>query len=129
MEPKAKLKTVIITLFLTILVQYSCSAHSRKLASTSPSPAPVSEEPLFIRRKEKKRRGSMPASCHGMCNQCIPCLPVEVSIRTMESDENQYYPQVSGSEGLWSVGLSVGAPVIAPAGISGGLLAGPSVPG
>ncbi|KAK2664885.1 hypothetical protein Ddye_003459 [Dipteronia dyeriana] len=95
MEPKSNLKTVVITLFiLTLLIQFSCSARSRKKAS-SPSPAPViiiSEEPLFIGRNEKRRRGSMPANCHGVCNQCIPCMPVEVSVRTMESEEDLYYP-------------------------------------
>jgi len=42
----------------------------------------VKEEMIMKRERE------------GQFNQCNPCLPVEVSIRAMELEEEEYYPQV-----------------------------------
>ena len=45
-------------------------------------------------RKEKPIKGSYPATCHLKCNECRPCVPIQVSVRTMTVEENQYYPMV-----------------------------------
>ncbi|GKV26481.1 hypothetical protein SLEP1_g35771 [Rubroshorea leprosula] len=39
-------------------------------------------------------KGSLPVACHAKCNQCKPCIPIEVSIQAMEVQENEYYPLV-----------------------------------
>ncbi|XVE49324.1 hypothetical protein DITRI_Ditri01bG0073600 [Diplodiscus trichospermus] len=68
----------------------SITVHSRKLAgSRSPSP-----ESLVVLGRRMRRPGSLPAACHSKCNQCKPCIPVEVSIRAADLQENEYYPQV-----------------------------------
>ncbi|WRX15594.1 hypothetical protein QQP08_008081 [Theobroma cacao] len=88
MEQRTKATNISITLLLTILIS-SSSVHSRKLAG-SPSPSPINLE-LIARMR---RPGSLPLACHSKCNQCKPCMPVEVSIRAAEFQEHEYYPQV-----------------------------------
>ncbi|KAL2986931.1 hypothetical protein AAZX31_11G001600 [Glycine max] len=46
----------------------------------------------FSERKANPRLGSFPATCQPKCNQCKPCVPVEVTIKTMAEEENEYYP-------------------------------------
>jgi len=43
-------------------------------------------------RKGNPRLGSFPATCQTKCNHCKPCVPVEVTIKTMAEEENKYYP-------------------------------------
>ncbi|KAH1223079.1 EPIDERMAL PATTERNING FACTOR-like protein 4 [Glycine max] len=47
---------------------------------------------LRTERKANPRLGSFPATCQPKCNQCKPCVPVEVTIKTMAEEENEYYP-------------------------------------
>ncbi|RDX99026.1 EPIDERMAL PATTERNING FACTOR-like protein 8, partial [Mucuna pruriens] len=98
MEQTAKPKAFIV--ILIIILNYTCLlVHSRNLA-TSPSPEPASIGPATYARtlkphegrKANPRLGSFPATCQTKCNQCKPCVPVEVTIRTMAEEENQYYP-------------------------------------
>ncbi|KAK7308110.1 hypothetical protein VNO77_41706 [Canavalia gladiata] len=98
MEQTPKPKPLFVPLLFLILT-HTCLVHSRNLP-TSPSPAPASIDlTTYTRslnthegRKAKPSLGSFPATCHSKCNQCRPCVPVEVSIRTMEEEQNQYYP-------------------------------------
>ncbi|XP_057443934.1 EPIDERMAL PATTERNING FACTOR-like protein 5 [Lotus japonicus] len=105
-KPKAAL-IVFLFLLLLILNNHTCQVHSRNLAiANSPSHAPgpatatatYKNKRSFDGRIRKAnpipRQGSFPATiCHSKCNQCRPCVPVEVSIRTtMVVEENQYYP-------------------------------------
>ncbi|PRQ22756.1 hypothetical protein RchiOBHm_Chr6g0253751 [Rosa chinensis] len=96
MHREANSRTLILVLFLALLI-CSGSVHSCDFSSSpSPSPAlgmPTPHEPskgIF----KKKRRGSFPATCYSKCNQCEPCMPVQVSVRAMELEENEYYPLV-----------------------------------
>ncbi|KAL6270623.1 hypothetical protein ACE6H2_027534 [Prunus campanulata] len=97
MQQEANPRTLMFALLLTMLIS-SCLVHSSNLAN-SPSPSlavvgmPMPNEPP--RRIVKKgRRGSFPATCHLKCNQCEPCMPVQVSVRAMALEENECYPQV-----------------------------------
>ncbi|OAY45413.1 EPIDERMAL PATTERNING FACTOR-like protein 4 [Manihot esculenta] len=94
--------TIFIVILLFIILIHSSTVHSRALAP-SPSPAPVGGEPeaggLNLSNGRggsgKTMRGSFPAECHFKCNQCKPCMPVQVSVPAMEFKENdEYYPQV-----------------------------------
>ncbi|KAE9616251.1 hypothetical protein Lal_00017605 [Lupinus albus] len=88
-----KVKALIVPVLIIIFIN-TCilEVHSLILASP-PSPAPA-PSPAYEGRKAKAIRvGSLPVTCHSKCNECRPCVPVEVSIRTMElEEENQYYP-------------------------------------
>ncbi|GLT98134.1 hypothetical protein SLE2022_156530 [Rubroshorea leprosula] len=75
---------LVFLILLTIFI-YSESVDSRNLA-ISPSP----ESGVFIPRM----KGSLPVACHAKCNQCKPCIPIEVSIQAIEVQENEYYPLV-----------------------------------
>ncbi|KAL6209911.1 hypothetical protein ACLB2K_020850 [Fragaria x ananassa] len=70
----------------------SVSIHSCGFAS-SPSPSPALGMPRPPEPSKgifrKKRRGSFPAICNSKCNQCEPCMPVQVSVRAMELEENE----------------------------------------
>ncbi|KAG4159963.1 hypothetical protein ERO13_D02G204400v2 [Gossypium hirsutum] len=61
-----------------------------KLVAGSSSPSPENLGLIAGTR----RPGSLPASCDSKCKQCEPCMPVEVSVRAAELEENEYYPQV-----------------------------------
>ncbi|KAL4362495.1 hypothetical protein GQ457_04G003010 [Hibiscus cannabinus] len=82
---------------LLVVLSFSVSVHSRELAG-SPSPSPVGTSHGLLESLGQiagiRRPGSFPASCHSKCKQCEPCMPVEVSIRAAELEENEYYPQV-----------------------------------
>ncbi|TKY71242.1 EPIDERMAL PATTERNING FACTOR protein 8 [Spatholobus suberectus] len=100
MEQIAKPKALIVPLILIVIIlNYTCLVHSRNL-ETSPSPAPASIGPATYTRslnphegrKANPRLGSFPATCQTKCNRCKPCVPVEVTIRTMAEEKNQYYP-------------------------------------
>nr|KYP47779.1 hypothetical protein KK1_030543 [Cajanus cajan] len=95
MEQTSKPKALILPLIIIFILNHTCLVHSRNMA-TSPSPAPESIAPASLspqeERKGNPRLGSFPATCQTKCNQCKPCVPVEVTIRTMEEEENQYYP-------------------------------------
>ncbi|KAL2349545.1 hypothetical protein Fmac_003545 [Flemingia macrophylla] len=98
MEQTSKPKALIVPIII-IIINNTCLVHSRNMA-TSPSPAPESITPaIYTRslspregRKGNPRLGSVPATCQTKCNQCEPCVPVEVTIKTMAEEENQYYP-------------------------------------
>ncbi|KAK8529829.1 hypothetical protein V6N13_102725 [Hibiscus sabdariffa] len=89
MERTKKIVDVVTFTLLLAVLSFSVSVHSRELAG-SPSPSPESLGLIAAIR----RPGSFPASCHSKCKQCEPCMPVEVSIRAAELEENEYYPQV-----------------------------------
>ncbi|MBA0682933.1 hypothetical protein Goari_024618 [Gossypium aridum] len=89
MEHRKKITTIFITTLLLTVLGFSILVHSRELAgSSSPSP-----ENLGL-VAGTRRPGSLPASCDSKCKQCEPCMPVEVSVRAAELEENEYYPQV-----------------------------------
>ncbi|KAH1164518.1 hypothetical protein AAZX31_01G227800 [Glycine max] len=98
MEQTAK-PNAFIVIIIIILIHIICQVHSRNMA-TSPSPAPASIAPeTYARslkpheeRKANPRLGSFPATCQTKCNQCKPCVPVEVTIKTVAEEENEYYP-------------------------------------
>ncbi|KAB1208372.1 EPIDERMAL PATTERNING FACTOR-like protein 4 [Morella rubra] len=100
MDQKALLKTLAFALLLATFI-HPCLVHPRNL-ETAPSPAPESgvqighhdPKPSKGRNDGKTMRGSFPAKCHSKCNQCRPCMPVEVSVRAMALENNEYYPQV-----------------------------------
>ncbi|XP_057422415.1 EPIDERMAL PATTERNING FACTOR-like protein 1 [Lotus japonicus] len=92
------------TLFLIILLN-----HLPYLVSTSnqPKPAISPRELLF---EEKNRLGSMPPSCHNKCNECHPCMAVQVptlpthnsvnpppDLSKTASMENWPYPSLQGT--------------------------------
>ncbi|CAJ1924660.1 unnamed protein product [Sphenostylis stenocarpa] len=99
MDPTAKPRALIHVLLILILLDHACLIHSRNLAN-SPAPAPASIGPSTYEkslnphegRKTNPQLGSFPATCQTKCNQCKPCVPVEVTIKTMAEEENQYYP-------------------------------------
>ncbi|BAU00841.1 EPIDERMAL PATTERNING FACTOR-like protein [Vigna angularis] len=96
MELPAKPRAFIAFHILLILLNHACLLHSRNLP-TSPSPAPAGIAPArslnpHEGRKANPRLGSFPATCQTKCNQCKPCVPVEVTIKTTAEEENQYYP-------------------------------------
>ncbi|KAI4295766.1 hypothetical protein L6164_035776 [Bauhinia variegata] len=100
MERKPRPKKLLVSLLLSIL-SLTWLVHSRNLASSpSPASASVGVAPKsnslnpFRGKRQKAMRGSFPATCHSKCNQCRPCVPVEVSIRTIEVEEYHYYPMV-----------------------------------
>lgn len=116
MEHRKKITTIFISTLLLTVLGFSISVHSRELAG-SPSPSPVSTSLVhcyislvemlfewllwFYTVQENlgliagiRRPGSLPASCDSKCKQCKPCMPVEVSVRAAELEENEYYPQV-----------------------------------
>ncbi|ESW29206.1 hypothetical protein PHAVU_002G051900 [Phaseolus vulgaris] len=92
-------KPTALTVIILILLNHASQLHSRNL-STSPSPAPESVAPATYKRslnphegrKGNPRLGSFPATCQTKCNHCKPCVPVEVTIKTMAEEENKYYP-------------------------------------
>jgi len=81
MEVAAKPTPLIAIHIILILLNHVYLVHSRNL-SPSPSPAPF----------RNPRLGSFPAACQTKCKQCKPCVPVEVTIKTMAEEENEYYP-------------------------------------
>ncbi|OMO63380.1 hypothetical protein COLO4_32519 [Corchorus olitorius] len=92
MEQRLKSTNFIISLLLTILISSSSLVHSRKLVGSPPPPSLESRELVNGRMRKP---GSFPAACHWKCNKCKPCIPVQVSIRTVDYlQENEYYPQV-----------------------------------
>ncbi|EEF34910.1 conserved hypothetical protein [Ricinus communis] len=98
MVKRTSMATILLTVLLFITLTHSSLVHSRELAHSdhSPSPAPMVGGEIAKRRGDgRAKKGSFPARCHSKCNQCNPCLPVEVSIRSMELKEKEYYyPQV-----------------------------------
>ncbi|KAJ7946160.1 EPIDERMAL PATTERNING FACTOR-like protein 8 [Quillaja saponaria] len=101
MEQAPNLKTLIFSLFLILILTCSVVHSSNPASSPSPAPAPANNAALTNRlnpyrgRKENPMRRSFPATCHSKCNECQPCMPVEVSIPTMELEEYEnYYPMV-----------------------------------
>ncbi|XP_050212254.1 EPIDERMAL PATTERNING FACTOR-like protein 5 [Mercurialis annua] len=93
MEKRKSNVTLIISLCF-IIISHCLLVHSRELAqySHSPSPAPAM---VIGKGRNGRAKGSYPAKCHLKCNQCKPCMPIEVSIRSMELQEKDYYyPQV-----------------------------------
>ncbi|KAL9461023.1 hypothetical protein AB3S75_004091 [Citrus x aurantiifolia] len=61
-------------LLLLLLLLFPCSpVSSIYLPPSSPRPGPRGL--LF---EDKTRLGSMPPSCHNKCNQCHPCMAVQV---------------------------------------------------
>ncbi|XP_039019935.1 EPIDERMAL PATTERNING FACTOR-like protein 5 [Hibiscus syriacus] len=91
MEHINKITTIIIITILLTVLRFSIPVHSRELAG-SPSPSPSPGSPGMI--DGIRRPGSFPASCHAKCKQCEPCMLIGIPIRAVESEENEYYPQV-----------------------------------
>ncbi|WCJ17954.1 EPIDERMAL PATTERNING FACTOR-like protein 1 [Euphorbia peplus] len=101
MEKLSKPNSLII-LGLPFLLFSILSVNSRKLPPISPSPSPVGEEIIEKNLKMIKGRegekGSNPAKCESKCNECNPCMAVQVAITTLdqlkENVNEFYYPQV-----------------------------------
>ncbi|KAL1317083.1 hypothetical protein AAHE18_15G111100 [Arachis hypogaea] len=85
-QPQSKAFLVL----LLILTHATCLIHCRVLPS-SPSPS-LAPAPGSVVGGAKPRWGSIPATCHSKCNQCRPCVRVEVSIKTLTMQQNEYYP-------------------------------------
>ncbi|EXC31468.1 hypothetical protein L484_003667 [Morus notabilis] len=101
MDQEATSRRFIFALLMITTVVHSCAAHPGLLPS-SPSPSPANVMPIAEVPKpskgvimKKAERGSSPVTCNSKCNECEPCRPVEVSIRTVDNlQESEYYPQV-----------------------------------
>ncbi|KAG2704720.1 hypothetical protein I3760_05G017700 [Carya illinoinensis] len=99
MEQKSQLKslvTIFALLLMILTIFHPCQAHSHYL-QIAPSPAVSgSGVPIGHMRSGGKRMrgGSFPAKCHSKCNQCKPCVPVQVSVRALTLEDNEYYPLV-----------------------------------
>ncbi|KAL1366098.1 hypothetical protein HN51_013995 [Arachis hypogaea] len=65
-----------------------------------PQPPPVSHRELLF--EEKNRLGSIPPSCHNKCNECHPCMAVQVP--TLPTHNNQDLTK-SRKKGLFSSSL------------------------
>ncbi|KAM6540877.1 hypothetical protein CsatB_005324 [Cannabis sativa] len=83
-----------LILVLTLLI-HACQVCTYHL-SNSPSPSPANNMMPKEMSHGKGRRGSSVIKlCKAKCNECEPCMPVEVSIRRMGLEEEYYYyPQV-----------------------------------
>ncbi|XP_018507215.2 EPIDERMAL PATTERNING FACTOR-like protein 6 [Pyrus x bretschneideri] len=104
MQAAANPRKLLFALLLTVLISSRLVQSSNLATSPSPSPSPspavgmptpndhgVSKGKGIVK---KETRGSYPATCHSKCNECEPCMPVQVSIRAMVLEENEYRPQV-----------------------------------
>ncbi|KAK3211289.1 hypothetical protein Dsin_015995 [Dipteronia sinensis] len=58
---------LLLLLLFTLTIAVSCFNHN-----SSPN------SPRDLLFEEKTRLGSMPPSCHNKCNQCHPCMAVQV---------------------------------------------------
>ncbi|KAM7523758.1 hypothetical protein LguiA_013660 [Lonicera macranthoides] len=63
--------TIFITFFLHLLSPLACLDHHHHHTH----PLPSTRGLIF---EEKTRLGSTPPSCHNKCNQCHPCMAVQV---------------------------------------------------
>ncbi|XP_050204607.1 EPIDERMAL PATTERNING FACTOR-like protein 1 [Mercurialis annua] len=73
---KCCLVNLVITLCLLLLLASlaSCSNSNPPLLPPTPSPQPQG----FLFDEDKTRLGSTPPSCHNKCNNCHPCMPVQL---------------------------------------------------
>ncbi|KAM1650673.1 hypothetical protein EV1_003279 [Malus domestica] len=104
MQAAANPRNLLFALLLTMLISSRLvhSGHFTSSPSLSPSPSPAVGNPTANDHEPSKgkgtvnklRRGSFPATCRSKCDECEPCMPVQVSVRAMSSEENEYYPQV-----------------------------------
>ncbi|KAJ7956798.1 EPIDERMAL PATTERNING FACTOR-like protein 1 [Quillaja saponaria] len=62
----ASLVIILLHLFLSLVSSFN----------QAPQPSSISRRGMLF--EEKNRLGSIPPSCHNKCNQCHPCMSVQV---------------------------------------------------
>ncbi|PON90554.1 hypothetical protein TorRG33x02_136090 [Trema orientale] len=83
-------KLILALLMIITMLIHTCPVHMRCLQN-SPSPSPANEMPKRVSHEKGRIGSSLVKLCNSKCNECEPCLPVEVSIRTMALEEKEYY--------------------------------------